>query len=71
MIQLTRLNGRMFVLNSELIKFVEQTPDTLITLLTGDKVLVTESLEEVTRKWIEYRRNLRFFDTGQIAQAVN
>ena len=59
MIRLTRLNGRAFVLNSEQIKTVEQTPDTMITLLGGDQLMVRESLEEVVRRAIEFSRSLR------------
>ncbi|MGD8454327.1 MAG: flagellar FlbD family protein [Phycisphaerae bacterium] len=61
MIRLTRLNGRPFVLNAEQIKTVEETPDTMITLLTGDQVVVREPLEEVVRRAVEYGRSLRAF----------
>lgn len=61
MIQLTRLNGRPFVVNAEQIKTVEETPDTLITLLNGDQLVVRERLAEVVRKAIEYGRALRAF----------
>jgi flagellar protein FlbD len=47
MIHLTRLNNRPLVVNADLIKFVENAPDTVITLLTGEKLVVRESLEEV------------------------
>jgi flagellar protein FlbD len=57
MITLHRLNGKEFVLNSEQIKFVESTPDTLITLMVGDeKFMVKESVEEVVKRAIEYKR---------------
>lgn len=62
MIRLTRLNGRPFVLNAELIKCVEQTPDTMITLINGELVTVREPLEEVVRRAIEYGRTLRVFN---------
>lgn len=61
MIRLTRLNGRPFVLNAEQIKTIEQTPDTMITLLTGDQLVVRESLEDVVRRAIDYNRALRVF----------
>ena len=61
MIRLTRLNGRPFVLNAEQIKSVEETPDTMITLLTGDQVRVQEAMEEVVRRAIDYGRALRIF----------
>ncbi len=61
MISVTRLNDQPLVLNAELIKTVESTPDTLITLINGDRILVTESLEEVVQRAIEYGRQLRTF----------
>ena len=63
MILLTRLNGKPFVLNAEQIKTVEQTPDTMVTLLNGDQLVVRESTEEVVRRAIEYGRTLRSFST--------
>ena len=61
MISVTRLNNQVVVVNAELIKFVERTPDTLITLTTGDKLMVRESLEEIVGRAIEYGRRLRCF----------
>ena len=61
MITVTRLNNKAMVLNAELIKTVESTPDTLITLINGDRMLVTESPEEIVRRAIEYGRQLRTF----------
>ena len=59
MIKLTRLNGSEFVLNAELIKYVERTPDTMITLRDGDKIMVREPLETVIERAIEYGRSTR------------
>ncbi len=59
MITVTRLNGKPVVVNAELIRFVEQTPDTMITLISGDKLLVKEEMEEVVRRAIEYARSIR------------
>jgi flagellar protein FlbD len=56
MIRLTRLNNQPLMVNSDLIKFVEQSPDTLITLITGEKIVVRESAEEVLARLIEFRR---------------
>jgi len=61
MIQVTRLIGKMMIVNAELIRFVEQTPDTLITLISGDKLLVKEPMDEVVRRAIEYARSVRTF----------
>jgi flagellar protein FlbD len=59
MIRLTRLNNRPLVVNSDLIKFIENAPDTVITLATGEKIVVLETAEEVMSRIIEYRRQLR------------
>jgi flagellar protein FlbD len=56
MIQLTRLNGHSMAVNSDLIKFVEQSPDTVITLITGEKVVVKESTIDVMARILEFRR---------------
>ncbi len=59
MIQLTRLNGEAFILNAELIQYVESRPDTYITLTTEDRFIVRESMEEVVRRAVEYSRTIR------------
>lgn len=56
MINLTKLNKKEFILNGELIKFIENVPDTLITLVNGEKVFVLETSEEIILKVIEYKR---------------
>ena len=61
MITVTRLNDSRFVLNAEQIKTVESTPDTVITLLNGEKLIVKESQEEIVRRAIEYARSIRNF----------
>jgi flagellar protein FlbD len=58
MIRLTRLNNQPLTVSSDLIKFVEQSPDTLITLITGEKIVVQESAEEVLARLIEFRRSV-------------
>jgi flagellar protein FlbD len=59
MIGLTKLNNQTFVVNAELIKFIESTPDTLVTLTTGERMLVKESTEEVIKRVVQYGRMLR------------
>jgi flagellar protein FlbD len=59
MIAVTRLNGDKFVLNAELIRTVEENPDTIITLINGDHIVVKERMAEVVRLVIEYGRHLR------------
>ena len=56
MIQLTRLNSHPLALNSDLIKYVEQAPDTVITLVSGEKIVVRESAEEVLDRVLQFRR---------------
>ena len=56
MIQLTRLNSQLLAVNSDLIKFVEQAPDTVVTLLTGEKILVRESADEIVARILHFRR---------------
>lgn len=59
MIRLTKLNGQLFVLNAELIRQVESLPDTTITLINGDRLIVQETMDEVVHRAIEYGRSLR------------
>ena len=61
MITVTRLDERTVVLNAELIKMIESTPDTIITLINGDTVIVRESMEEVVRRAVDYARQIRSF----------
>jgi flagellar protein FlbD len=56
MIQLTRLNNHPLMVNSDLIKFVEKAPDTVLTLVSGEKIVVLEASEEVLEKIVEFRR---------------
>ena len=58
MIHLTRLNNHPLTVNSDLIKFVEQSPDTVITLVTGEKVIVLENAQEVLDRVIQFRRSV-------------
>jgi flagellar protein FlbD len=58
MIWLTRLNGHSLAVNSDLIKFVEQAPDTVLTLVDGEKIIVRESAEQVLSRVIEFRRSV-------------
>jgi flagellar protein FlbD len=58
MITLTRLNGSQFVVNSDLIELVEASPDTVVTLTTGRKLVVVETVDELIARVKEYRRSL-------------
>ncbi len=55
MIQLTRLNNQALVVNCDLIKFVEKSPDTVLTLVTGEKLVVRESVEELLERVVRFR----------------
>jgi flagellar protein FlbD len=56
MIRLTRLTGEAFILNAELIEYVEARPDTFVTLTTGQRLVVTESMDEVMRRAVVYQQ---------------
>lgn len=62
MIYVTRLNGKQFVLNSDLIEMMEATPDTVITLTGGNKYVVSETTDELIRKIAEYKRRCHPLD---------
>lgn len=72
MIFVTRLRGKSYVINSDLIEFIESTPDTVITLITGKKIIVTESIDEIVDKIVEYRQkvntlpNLEFLKRNEV-----
>ncbi len=59
MVTLTRINGSGITLNAELIEVVEGTPDTHITLVTGRKVMVADTVDEVIAKVLAYRRAIQ------------
>ncbi len=61
MITVTKLNRQSVVVNAEMIKFIEETPDTMITLVSGDHFMVHETVEEVVDKAVEYARRIRTF----------
>lgn len=56
MIKVKRLNGKEFVVNAEQIEFAEETPDTVITLISGKKIVVNENVDQVIEKVIEYKK---------------
>lgn len=58
MISVTRINGKSFVINADLIEFVECTPDTVITISSGKKIMVADSVDQVVDKVLEYRRKI-------------
>lgn len=60
MIKLTRLNNVEFVLSAHQIETVEEAPDTVITLVSGRKILVKESIKEVIDRVVSYRRRIGY-----------
>jgi flagellar protein FlbD len=58
MIQLTKINGHQIVLNADMIEYIEETPDTVITLTNNDKVIVKDRMTEIIGKVVRYRRIL-------------
>jgi flagellar protein FlbD len=66
MIQLTRLNGNPLMINSDLVKTVEASPDTMLTLITGEKLIVSEECQEVMKRILAYRTGL----LAQVAQKL-
>jgi flagellar protein FlbD len=62
MIQVTRFNGSKFYINAEMIRSVESTPDTVITLSSGEKIIVKDNAKDVVRKVIVYKRMINISD---------
>jgi flagellar protein FlbD len=56
MVPLSRLNGEKFVLNADFIEMIEETPDTVVTLTSGKKMMVKDRLDDVVKRVIEYKR---------------
>ena len=66
MIKLTKFNSEAqkkgeFVLNAEIIETIEETPDTVVTLTNGKKLIVDESMDDIVRREMKYRRALKQF----------
>jgi flagellar protein FlbD len=66
MIRLSRLKGEPLVLNSDLIEHIETTPDTVITLTTGQKFMVQEPPEEIVARVIEFRRQIHVPESAML-----
>jgi flagellar protein FlbD len=68
MIAVTRLDGSEMVLNSDMVEWIEQTPDTMVGLANGERFLVRESPDELVRRVIEFKRSVL---AGPSLRAVN
>lgn len=62
MIRITRLNKTELIVNADLIEFIEATPDTIITLTTGQKLIASEPVEEIIERVIAFRRRITLPD---------
>jgi len=71
MISLTRLNHLPIVVNSDLIEHIEVTPDTVVGLTTGQKILVLESAEEIVDRIVQFRRRLACGNVVEIKHALS
>lgn len=58
MIEVTRLSGTKIIINAELIEVIEETPDTVITLTSGKKYIVSQTVREITDLVIEYKKKI-------------
>lgn len=71
MIELTRLNGSHLVVNCDLIKYAESAPDTVLTLITGEKLIVLEPSNEISRRTLEYRARVLAAAWPEAASALS
>ncbi len=67
MIQLTRLNNARLAVNCDLIKYVEEAPDTVLTLLNGEKLVVRETTEQVIERVRDFRRSVLIANPGAVS----
>lgn len=58
MIRVTRLNGKQYLLNADLIETIESTPDTVVTLTSGRKYIVRETSDDLLERILSYRRGI-------------
>lgn len=65
-IKLYRLNGEMIIINNDLIETIEETPDTVLTLTTGKKVLVKESVDEVIEKAAIFKNKVFVYSKREV-----
>jgi flagellar protein FlbD len=70
MIHLTRLNNQPITVNSDLIKFVEEAPDTVLTLVTGEKLVVRETANEICERIMKFRGSIFQGQFGQTSPCL-
>ncbi len=59
MIRVTHLNGKPFVVNAELVKYIEEMPDTVVTMRDGERIVVRESAQDVVARAVDYGMKVR------------
>lgn len=65
MVMLTKLNGQIFTVNTDLIETLEQTPDTVIVMTTGNKFVVKETPEEVIDKIVQFKGRIHLLQSRE------
>lgn len=70
MIQLTKINSAPIAVNCDLIEYIEETPDTVVTFTNNDKVVVREKMEEIIRKVVDYRRAVAGLIDAEIRRSL-
>lgn len=70
MIKLTRLDRQQFVLNADLIRYVEERPDTYVTLSSGERIVVRESMENVVELAVEYQQRKAMIPSFHLAPKI-
>ena len=65
MVEVTRLDGKTYYVNPHQIEYIESTPDTTITMLSGKKLVVREDYQTVFRRIVEYRRLIGAFKSEE------
>ncbi len=65
MIALTRLNGQPVMVNSDLIEQIEETPDTVVTLTSGNRLVVRDRMTDVQAKIVEFKRRIHAPERGE------
>ena len=58
MIEVTKLNGKLMVINAELIELVETTPDTVVSLTSGRKIVVKEDADSIVQRVVDYKQEI-------------
>ena len=70
MIPVKRLNGKEYFVNPDMIKFLEATPDTVITLLSDEKIMVADPIAEVIRRIVDFKRYVHGFPDALSSKEV-